>query len=163
MEEKKLDLNSIIGFVLIFLIMIFMFWQNRPSEEELAEQEKAKQEKVEAQKEEAQQTETVQTTSEDFSAASATDSLGLIALQNKLGAFAYASTLPSATDNETLIETDKFELKFSNKGGYLSEVKLKEFVDYNKRPIYLIEDGNARFNLSFTTRAHHLKKASNFK
>ena len=151
MEEKKLDLNSIIGFVLIFLIMIFMFWQNRPSEEELAEQEKARQEKVEAQKEEVQQTETVQTTSEDFSAASATDSLGLIALQNKLGAFAYASTLPSATDNETLIETDKFELKFSNKGGYLSEVKLKEFVDYNKRPIYLIEDGNARFNLSFTT------------
>ena len=151
MEEKKLDLNSIIGFVLIFLIMIFMFWQNRPSEEELAEQEKARQEKVEAQKAEVQQTETVQTTSEDFSAASATDSLGLIALQNKLGAFAYASTLPSATDNETLIETDKFELKFSNKGGYLSEVKLKEFVDYNKRPIYLIEDGNARFNLSFTT------------
>ena len=151
MEEKKLDLNSIIGFVLIFLIMIFMFWQNKPSEEELAEQEKAKQEKVEAQKEEVRPIETVQTSTEDFSAASATDSLGLIALQNKLGAFAYASTLPSATEKETRVETDKFELKFSNKGGYLSEVKMKEFVDYNKKPIYLIKDGNARFNLSFST------------
>ena len=46
MEEKKLDLNSIIGFVLIFIIMLFMFWQNQPTEEKLAKQEKAKQEQV---------------------------------------------------------------------------------------------------------------------
>ncbi len=151
MEEKKLDINSIIGFVLIFAIMVFMFWQNKPTEEELAEQEKAKQEQVEAQKETQEQETTLQTSSEDFSAASATDSVARVALQNKLGAFAYASTLPSATNTETLVETDKFELKFSNKGGYLSEVKLKEFVDFNKEPIYLIKDGNARFNLSFST------------
>lgn len=151
MEEKKLDLNSIIGFVLIFFIMVFMFWQNKPSEEELAEQEKDKQENVEAKRIEEQEATIVPMTSEDFSAASATDSLGLVALQNKLGAFAYASTLPSATDTETLVETDKFELKFSNKGGYLSEVKMKEFVDYNKKPIYMIKDGNARFNISFST------------
>lgn len=153
MEEKKLDLNSIIGFVLIFIIMLFMFWQNQPTEEELAEQEKAKQEQVAKEKkvEEAAATEEVTTPSEDFSANAATDSLGVIALQNKLGAFAYASTLPSATDKETLVETDKFLLKFSNKGGYLSEVKLKEFTDYNELPIYIIKDGNAKFNLNFST------------
>lgn len=151
MEEKKLDLNSVIGFVLIFLILIFMLWQNRPTPEELAEQEKAKQEQVEAEKNAEAQANAIQTSSEDFSAQAATDSLGLIALQNKLGAFAYASTLSSATNAETLVETEKFQLKFSNKGGYLSEVKLKEFVDFNGQPIYLIKDGNARFNLSFST------------
>ena len=46
MEEKKLDLNSIIGFVLIFAILIFMFWQNKPTPEEI-EAQKAKQELVE--------------------------------------------------------------------------------------------------------------------
>ncbi|HLT54155.1 MAG TPA: membrane protein insertase YidC, partial [Flavobacteriaceae bacterium] len=124
---------------------------NRPTPEELAEQEKAKQEQVEAEKNAEAQANAIQTSSEDFSAQAATDSLGLIALQNKLGAFAYASTLSSATNTETLVETEKFQLKFSNKGGYLSEIKLKEFVDFNGQPIYLIKDGNARFNLSFST------------
>ena len=47
MEEKKLDLNSIIGFVLIFGILIFMFYQNQPTPEEL-EAQKAEQENIEA-------------------------------------------------------------------------------------------------------------------
>ena len=43
MEEKKLDKNSIIGFVLIFGILAYMLWQNQPTPEALAEQEKQKQ------------------------------------------------------------------------------------------------------------------------
>lgn len=35
MEEKKLDKNSIIGFILIFGIMMFWLWQNSPTPEEL--------------------------------------------------------------------------------------------------------------------------------
>ena len=46
MEEKKLDINSIIGFVLIFAILMFMLWQNQPTPEELEAQEKAKQEQL---------------------------------------------------------------------------------------------------------------------
>ena len=49
MEEKKFDVQSIIGFVLIFGILIFMFYQNQPTPEEL-EAEKAKQEQVETTK-----------------------------------------------------------------------------------------------------------------
>ena len=47
MEEKKLDLNSIIGFVLIFGILLFWFYQNQPTPEEI-EAQKAK---IEQQKE----------------------------------------------------------------------------------------------------------------
>ena len=46
MEEKKLDINSIIGFLLIGGILLFMLWQNQPTPEELAEQEQAKQEQL---------------------------------------------------------------------------------------------------------------------
>ncbi|WP_431135746.1 membrane protein insertase YidC [Psychroserpens mesophilus] len=153
MEEKKFDLNSIIGFVLIFGILLYMMWQNQPTPEELAEQEKAKQEQVEAEKKAASKAteNTVVTSAEDFSNTSVKDSLQLENLKNKLGSFAYASTLTSATDKETSVSTDVLDLKFSNKGGFLSEVKLRNFVDYDSIPIQLIKNGNQDFNITFPT------------
>jgi len=35
-ENKKLDLNTIIGFVLIFGILMWIIYQNQPSTEQLA-------------------------------------------------------------------------------------------------------------------------------
>ena len=152
MEEKKLDINSIIGFVLIFGIMMFWLWQNQPTPEELEAQEKAKQEQVEAEKkaEETSQ-ETKVTTAEDYNVAPVSDSLKQINLQNKHGAFAYAFSISKESDKETVVESDLLALKFSNKGGYLSEVKLKNFVDFDSVPIYLIKDNNAAFNINFGT------------
>jgi len=46
MEEKKLDLNTIIGFVLIGAILLFMLWQQQPSPEELASMDQARKEKL---------------------------------------------------------------------------------------------------------------------
>ncbi len=54
MEEKKLDVKSIIGFVLIFIILIGWFYLNQPTPEEL-EAQKAQQEQVEAPETETQQ------------------------------------------------------------------------------------------------------------
>nr|WP_321233503.1 membrane protein insertase YidC [uncultured Psychroserpens sp.] len=155
MEEKKFDLNSIIGFVLIFGILLFMMWQNQPSPEEIAEQEKQAQ--IEADKkakaEEVEKTDeaTKVTVAEDYSVGNANDSLKVEALKNKLGAFAYASTLPSASEGHTSVNTDVLDLKFSNKGGFLSEVILKQFVDYDSIPIALIQNGNEQFNITFPT------------
>ena len=47
MEEKKLDINSIIGFVLIFGILLGWMYLRQPTEEELAAQE-AEKAKIEA-------------------------------------------------------------------------------------------------------------------
>ena len=49
MEEKKLDINSIIGFVLISGILLWMLYANTPSAEEV--KEKVKEEEVEVKKE----------------------------------------------------------------------------------------------------------------
>ena len=154
MEERKIDINTIIGFVVIFLILIWMLYQNQPTPEELEAQEKAKQEQIDKEdkaKEEDKAEEVYTTTSEDFSAAAATDSTQLANLQNRLGAFAYSATLPSATDNETVIENEKLYIRVNNKGGYITEVKLKEFVNYDSIPIYLIKDKNSIFNINFAT------------
>ena len=129
-----------------------MMWQNQPTPEEIAEQEK--QEQLEAEKKAEttkKQEDTKVTTAEDYSEVKPGDSLRLEGLKNKLGAFAYSATLPSATDSYTTVTTDVFDLKFSNKGGFLSEVILKEFVDYDSIPIALIQDGNEGFNINFPT------------
>lgn len=150
MEEKKLDINSIIGFVLIFGILAYMLWQNQPTPEEIAAQEQAKQEEVEAAKKAKEAAQSLVTTAQDYAVNNTiSDSLQLIQLQSKLGAFAYSASLVS--DNETRVETELFDLKFSSKGGYLSEVKLKKFVDYNDQPIYIIKDNNAAFNINLGT------------
>lgn len=153
MEERKLDINSIIGFILIFGILIWIMYQQAPTPEEIEAQKQAEQEQIEAEKkaEASEESETLVTSSEDYSNTSVKDSTQLVAIQNKLGAFAYASTLPSATDEETTVNTDVFELKFSNKGGHLSQVKLVKFVDYDSLPIYIVKDGNAAFNITFGT------------
>ncbi|MDO7172785.1 membrane protein insertase YidC [Mariniflexile sp. AS56] len=148
MEEKKLDVNSIVGFLLIFGILMYMLWQNQPTPEELEAQEKAKQEQVEADNKVKAQEDTKVTTAEDF-AVGTTDSLKLVGLKNKLGAFAYSAA--TASTEETLVESDLLALTFNNKGGYLSEVKLKKHTDFKNNPIYIIKDKNASLNINFGT------------
>lgn len=152
MEEKKLDVNSIIGFILIAGILMYMLWQNQPTPEEIAEQEKAKQEQIDAEnKAKDKAAETFVATPEDFSSTAISDSIQLVNLKNRIGAFAYSSSLSSATQGETIIENDVLFLKVNNKGGYLTEVRLKQFVNYDSIPIYLIKDKNSIFNITFST------------
>ncbi|SDZ73077.1 membrane protein insertase YidC [Bizionia paragorgiae] len=152
MEEKKLDLNSIIGFIIIFGILLFMLWQNKPSEEELAAQEKAKQEQIDAAKQEQNaliensKTEALA----DVPLEALPDSLKTIALQNKFGAFAYSASQASTAENP-VVKTDLLTITFDTKGGQISEVKLNKFVNYDSIPIYLVKDKNASFNINFGT------------
>ncbi|AUC75743.1 membrane protein insertase YidC [Olleya sp. Bg11-27] len=151
MEEKKLDVKSIIGFVLIFGILLFMMWQNQPSEEERLVQEAEKKTQIEANKkaEASAQTETKTTTALDY--AKPTDSAQVAALKSKIGAFAYSAATSTFNGDALTVSNDVLELKFSTKGGHLSEVKLKNFVDFDSIPIYLVKNGNAVFNINFQT------------
>jgi YidC/Oxa1 family membrane protein insertase len=144
MEEKKIDINSIIGFVLIFGILIYMFYQNRPTPEEL-EAEKAKQEQVEA-----TQAEKEDIPEKNVNAAPAIDlqdSLAVANYKNTIGAFGYTAT----SDATTKLENDLVSLEISNKGGQIIEAKMKQFHTYDSIPVYLVKDGNASFGLTFST------------
>ena len=143
MEEKKIDINSIIGFVLIFGILIFMFYQNRPTPEEL-EAQKAKQEQVE---EASKKDETPKVTEEAPIAIDLQDSTLVANYKNAIGAFGY--TAPS--DGVTTLENELVTLKISNKGGQIVEAKMRDFVTYDSIPVYLVKDGNASFGLNFST------------
>ncbi|WP_296381293.1 membrane protein insertase YidC [Winogradskyella sp.] len=149
MEEKKFDINSIIGFVLIFGILLYIMYQNSPTPEEIEAEKVAQQEQVEAEQKVSKQNEAVVTTSNDYGNTTALDSTQLVAAQSKIGALSYALTLSG--EDITTVETDVFELKFNRNGGHLAQVKLRNFVDYDSVPIYLVKDNNSAFNITFST------------
>ncbi|MBK5214733.1 MAG: membrane protein insertase YidC [Flavobacteriaceae bacterium] len=153
MEKKKFDLNSLIGFLLIGGILIWMLYLNKPTEAELqaekAKTEAAAKEKVATEKTK-QDITLAEATSDTMDTVKPGDSLALEQLKNKLGSFAYSGTLPSANDATTVLENDVLYLKISNKGGYITEALLKNFHQYDSVPIYLIKDGNASLNLQFS-------------
>ena len=151
MEEKKLDLNSIIGFILIFGILIWIMYQNQPSEATIAA-EKAKKEKVRKQ-EKANQLVAPQAAVEPVIVA-AGDTLQLAKAQKTLGSFAYSAMLPSAREGFTTIENELVKLKIANKGGYIVEATLKSFEKFKKgsgQLVELIKDNNADLNIQLQT------------
>ncbi|KIQ24310.1 membrane protein [Flavobacterium sp. MEB061] len=152
MEEKKFDLNSIIGFVLIFGILIWIMYQNQPSDKEIAA-EKAKKELVAKQEAQAKADKT-KTAVLPVAAATPGDTVQLAQLQKTLGGFAYSATLPSAKESFTTIENEKMILKIANKGGYIVEATLKEFKKFEKNSgqlVELIKDNNANLNIQLQT------------
>ena len=130
MEEKKFDVKSIIGFVLIFILLLWVMNNNRPTQEELA---KRKAEQEQAAKANNPQNNTATAATAD------------------LGAFAYGNAQATAKDGVTVIENKDVKLTINNKGGDLKEVLIKQFKTYESMPVYLIKDKNAIFALNFKT------------
>ncbi len=131
-------------------ILVWIIYFNKPTEEELEAQEKAKAEQLQQEKAAAESQ--VNTTTLEEQALPASDSLRTIALQNKLGSFAYSGSLPSAKDGATTtVSNDLMDITVSNKGGYITEIKLLQHLTYDSIPVYLIKDGNSVFNMSFST------------
>lgn len=146
MEEKKLDSNSIIGFLLLGAIMLWFMYTNQPAE----------------QAEEVQKTEDVSSPNNNSSAApktSTTNAANLVSdteAKERLGNFAYSSTLSVPEDGTTVIENNVLQLVISNKGGQIVEAMLKNYTSYDSLPLYIIKDANASFNINFGTTSNRI-------
>ncbi len=144
MEEKKIDIQSIIGFILIGGILLWMLYTNTPEEGAVEDTQTTEQVDNGA-------SENKTITSIPAAQPAANDSTSLAEAQRRLGAFGYSETLASAKGGTTTISNDLIELKISNKGGYIEEARLKKFKTFDSIPVYLIKDGNASLNLKFST------------
>ncbi|MDC0119854.1 membrane protein insertase YidC [Flavobacteriaceae bacterium] len=153
MEEKKLDVNSLIGFGLIFVILIYMFYINQPTPEELAAKQQAEREAAAIQGNSAS-TEAVDynQSAQAIQDINPTDSSAVAAYKSSMGAFSYTSIVPG----NTLLENDVLRVEVSHKGGQLVLAQNKKYNTYDSVPVYLIKDGNATFNISFTTQDNRI-------
>jgi YidC/Oxa1 family membrane protein insertase len=157
MEDKKFDPNSLIGFLLMGAILMWMFY-NQSKNARIEQEKKAKEAAVQDSIQKANPTTKVIDTlqvvpvNEPVNEPMLTDSLSMLQAKSKLGAFAYAASLPSAVENNTVLENDVFKISVSNKGGEIQEILLKKYKTYDQKPLYLVKDGNANFTIDFSTR-----------
>lgn len=153
MEQKKIDPRTILAFVLIFGILIWIMYQNQPTPEQIAES-KAQQELVE--KQEQHQASAADQAVVNLGEVSTNDSLKMAQLQGALGSFAYSGTL---TQETTVLENELLKLEISNKGGYITKAEVKNFERFRKDSgsiVNLIDDNNALFNIRLRTQENKI-------
>lgn len=140
MEERRLDTKTMIAFGLMFVLMMWMFY-NQPTPEQTPEKQ-----------EQTQNQPTQPATTPQSLTSIPTDSVGMANYKSQLGAFGYSVGLPSANENAfTEIENEVIKLKISNKGGQISELLIKNQKTYQGEPIYIVKDANSDFGLEFST------------
>ena len=150
--------GSLISFALLGALFIGYMWFTMPSAEE-QEAKRAEAVRLEAERQAKEVAEKADTLDLKAIASAADDTLpgdsaGISpALVRAFGDFAYSGTLPSAANGKeaTTIENDVLIISVANKGGVPSEVTLKKYDTYWKKPLCIVKDGNADFNMTFYT------------
>ena len=133
---KKTDLNSIIGFVLIGLIMIGYSYFSKPEEIPAQATEAAAQDTI---KPAEQQALAIQAAEENLP-----DSLQDLQLREQFGLF--YSPLQADQEAKTFtLENEKLRLEFSSKGAQLTGVELKDYQTYDSLPLMLV-NANQQWN-----------------
>ncbi len=133
---KKTDLNSIIGFVLIGLIMIGYSYFSKPEEIPAQATEAAAQDTI---KPAEQQALAIQAAEENLP-----DSLQDVQLREQFGLF--YSPLQADQEAKTFtLENEKLRLEFSSKGAQLTGVELKDYQTYDSLPLMLV-NANQQWN-----------------
>ena len=153
--------TSLIGFILIAAILFGWMWWMQPSQEELAEQKRIQDSIMMAYREAAildsiRFAEEQQRHAEAEALAQTTpmvemDSATAAAEQyrinrDRFGAFASAST---GEEQLLTVETPLQRITFSNKGGAIKEVELKEYQTYDSLPLISFDPETSIFDLSF--------------
>jgi YidC/Oxa1 family membrane protein insertase len=147
-----MDRNTVIGFGLIFLLMMGMTYMNRPTEEQLAESQRKK-DSIAAivnidTTQQLAKSDTTNTIVEQV--AQLGDSAKVQALSADFGGFANSA---SGEAKDVSIKNDVFEIIFNTKGGNIKEVKLigyEKFVKqkdntFLKAPLSLMDDAKNKF------------------
>jgi len=142
MEENKLDIYQIIGF--LFLIAAVFYWFNVtiPNLEQNALDEK----------------EIIsQTQNEEIND-------NLVKDINEVVSSSLNSTFINSNleNQEVVIENDDVIFKFNTKGGSLAEVQLKDYVDYKGDDLFLIKNNNQDVSLSFELKNGNIINTSDY-
>ncbi|MDA8587749.1 membrane protein insertase YidC [Flavobacteriaceae bacterium] len=142
MEENKLDIYQIIGF--LFLIAAVFYWFNVtiPNLEQNALDEK----------------EIIsQTQNEEIND-------NLIKDINEVVSSSLNSTFINSNleNQELVIENDDVIFKFNTKGGSLAEIQLKGYVDYKGDDLFLIKNNNQDVSLSFELKNGNIINTSDY-
>ncbi|MCG1036641.1 membrane protein insertase YidC [Polaribacter sargassicola] len=140
MEQKKFDVNSFIGMVLLGGILLY--WINTQKPDETTNTSTNTEQVV---NNDSTTNKNVLTENNTFE----NDSLKQIAAKTKLGAFALSAI--NGSEGTSVLENEVVKLTINNKGGQITEAQIKNYKTYDSLPLYMIKDKNASFNINFGT------------
>jgi len=154
--------NTLIGFALIALILFGWMYFMTPSKEQLAEQRRIqdsiRQVRIAEARldsirmaEQQRQAETTVNLMIDSTQLADMDSAALVEhqaaiMRDKYGVFAVSA---NGEEKTWTIENKLQKLAFSNKGGFLQKVELKDYRTYDSLPLVMFDTATAKFDLSF--------------
>lgn len=143
----EMDRNSIIGLVLIFLILIGFAWYNQPSEAELQtmKHQQDSLSMVRKQQDSLTMLELQANTVTDSIKKNTFDSAAATATYGTFASFSKGEQTFSTLENEELAIT------FTNKGGRIYSVQLKNQKRFDKKELILFTGELNKFNYSFKT------------
>ena len=152
--------NTLIGFVLITAILFGWMYFMSPSKEQLAEQQRIQdsirqarleQMALDSLRQAEQQAVQMAAMQADSAQLADMDSLSRAqllqnTLRDKYGVFAAAS---EGAEQTWTIENKLQRLTFTNKGGFLKQVELKDYKTYDSLPLISFDPETVKFDLSF--------------
>lgn len=140
MEEKKFDVNSFIGMILIGGILLWWMNSNQPEINQ----------NTETKSEQQINTDSIAYQNNITSLPPViSDSLKQVQIKNQLGDFAYSAV--NGSEGTSTLENDVLLLKINNKGGQITEALIKGYKTYDSLPLHMIKDNNSSFNINFGT------------
>ncbi|MFM2156479.1 MAG: rane protein insertase YidC [Bacteroidota bacterium] len=146
-----MDRNSLLGLVLIGAILIGYSYLTVPTAEQLAAQQKTQDSLalVEKNKKAVVSTEKAVIKAADTNSVVAdtlADSLATQELTNKYGVFASAAAVDTSVYT---LENKLIKVKISSKGGRVKSVELKNYKNYEGKPVTLFEGDSSELALNF--------------
>ncbi|MDX9907206.1 MAG: membrane protein insertase YidC [Bacteroidales bacterium] len=148
--------NTIIGFLLIFAILIGYYFLTAPSKEELAEQRRRQDSVMALQRQKdsialarqilADQQKASEPAQEAVADQITEPAKQLTGLVDRYGAFALAS---QGENKKYFLENDLVRIGLSSKGGRISYVELKNFKTWDGQPLILMDSDTNQFGFTF--------------
>ena len=140
-----MDKNTLLGLLIIAVILFGFSWFNTKKQREFDKQQAQMLDSIErVSKVTEQERDSVLFTDVNDSLKTAQAEQ---ALEQHLGHTLYQAT--KGTETFYTVENDVMALTFSNKGGRVSSVVLKDYKTYTGTPLELFADSSAHFDLSF--------------
>ena len=140
MEEKKFDVNSFIGMILIGGILLWWMNSNQPEINQNTETKSEQQINADSIAYQNNITNLPPVVN---------DSLKQVQIKNQLGDCAYSAV--NGSEGTSTLENDVLLLKINNKGGQITEALIKGYKTYDSLPLHMIKDNNSSFNINFGT------------
>ena len=136
-----MDKRTLIGLIVIGAILFGFTWYNSSIQEKLAQEPQTTTQQAASEAVEVPAADASVTVMDSASGSAAAQ------LEQHIGVSLFKAT--EGTEKHYEIENDLMKVTFSNKGGRVASVVLKDYKTYNGSPLVLFPDSAAVFDLSF--------------